>query len=123
MTEFEREILIELADLRKMVESLSSGYCVARITYFENLPPAAIVGTDYVAFRFGCSESAVVRGRFETNKIPRLRESRLRFIKRDVDAIWQNLNKSVPEKAAKYRHNMKNNMEKKNEKNEKNKRN
>ena len=107
MTEFERKILTELTDLRKMVEGLSSGYSIARVTYFENLPPAAIVGTDYAAFRFSCSESAVVRGRFETNKIPRLREKPIAFIKRDVDAIWQNLNKSVPEKAAEYRHEMK----------------
>ncbi len=120
MTEFECKILIEISDLRKMVEDLSSGYSIARITYFENLPPAAIVGTDYVAFRFCCSESAVVRGRFETSKIPRLRDKPIAFIKRDVDAIWQNLNRSVPEKAAKYRHDMKNNMEKKNDKNKRN---
>ncbi len=117
MTDFERTVLSELADLRKMVEKLSSGYSIARITYFENLPPAAIVGVDYAAFRFGCSESAVVRGRFETSKIPRLRDKPIAFIKRDVDAILQNLNKSVPEKAAKCRHDTKTKMEKKYEKN------
>ncbi len=120
MTEFEREILTELIDLRKAVESLKSDFTLSQITYFENLPPAAVVGTDYVAYRFGCSESAVVRGRFETNKIPRLRDKPIAFIKRDVDAIWQNLNKSVPEKAARYRHDTKTNMEKKNDKNKRN---
>ncbi len=104
MTDFEQRILTELADLRKMVEGLKSDYSITQITYFENLPPAAIVGTDYVAFRFSCSESAVVRGRFETNRIPRLREKPVAFIKRNVDAVWLNLNQSISEKAAKYRH-------------------
>lgn len=107
MTDFEQRILTELADLRKMVEGLGSNYSIAQITYYENLPPAAIVGTDYVAFRFNCSESAVVRGRFETNKIPRLREKPIAFIKRNVDSVWLTLNQSVSEKAAKYRHNTK----------------
>ncbi len=104
MTDFEQRILTELTDLRKMVEGLKSDYSIAQITYFENLPPAAIVGTDYVAFRFNCSESAVVRGRFETNRIPRLREKPVAFIKRNVDAVWLNLNQPISEKAAKYRH-------------------
>ena len=108
MTEFEQRVLSELADLRQIVESLRSDYSIAQITYFENLPPAAIVGADYVAFRFSCSESAVVRGRFETSQIPRLRDKPIAFIKRDVDAVWLNLNKSVPEKAAILRHKVKN---------------
>jgi len=120
MTDFEYKVLAELMLLRQMVEGLRTDYSIARIVYFENLPPAAVVGTDYVAFRFGCSESAVIRGRFETNQIPRLREKPVAFVKRDVDAIWLNLSKSVPDKAAKYRHDIKNNMEKKNEKNKRN---
>jgi hypothetical protein len=120
MTEFEQRILSELADLRKMVEGLKSDYSIAQITYFENLSPAAIVGVDYVAFRFGCSESAVVRGRFETSRIPRLREKPIAFIKRDVDRIWQNLNMPSEEKAAKYRHDTKTNMRKNNERNKRN---
>jgi len=113
MTKFERTVLSELADLRKMVESLKSEFTLSQITHFENLSPAAIVGTDYAAFRFGCSESAVVRGRFETNKIPRLREKPIAFIKRNVDSVWLNLNQPVSEKAVKYRHEMKNNIRKK----------
>ncbi len=104
MTDVEQMILSELADLKKLVERLNSNFSIAQITYYENLPPAAIVGVDYVAFRFSCSESAVVRGRFETSRIPRLREKPIAFIKRDVDVIWQNLNRSVPEKAAILRH-------------------
>lgn len=113
MTEFEQKILSELSDLRHLVEGLRSDYSLAQLTYFENLPPAAVVGTDYVAFRFGCSESAVVRGRFETDKIPRLRNKPLAFIKRNVDAVWLNLNQPVADKAAKYRHESKNKMRKK----------
>ena len=44
MTEFEQKVLEELADLRKMVESLKSDFTIAQVTYFENLPAAAVVG-------------------------------------------------------------------------------
>lgn len=94
MTDVEQKILSELAavlsefaDLRRLVEGLRSDYSLAQLTYFENLPPAAVVGTDYVAFRFGCSEAAVVRGRFEINRIPRLRDKPIAFIKRNVDGV------------------------------------
>ncbi len=117
MTNFERTVLSELADLRKMVESLKSDFTLSHITYFENLPPAAVVGIDYVAFRFGCSESAVIRGRFETNRIPRLRRKPVAFIKRNVDQIWLDLSQPISEKAAKCRHDTKTKMEKKYEKN------
>jgi hypothetical protein len=113
MTEFEQKILNEIADLRKAFESLRSEFSIAQITYFENLPLSAVVGADYVAYRFGCNESAVIRGRFETDKIPRLRNKPIAFIKRNVDAVWQDLNKPSSEKAAKYRYNTKNKMEKK----------
>ncbi len=108
MSEFEQKILAELADLRRVVESLRSDYSISQITFFESLVPAAVVGTDYVAFRFSCSESAVVRGRFETDKIARLRDKPLAFVKRDVDAVWLNLNQSVTEKAARIRYKTKN---------------
>lgn len=116
MTEFEQRVLSEIADLRKLVESLRSDYSLAQMTFFENLPPAAVVGVDYVAFRFGCSEAAVVRGRFETNRIPRLRDKPIAFIKRNVDAVWLNLNQPIQEKAAKYRHDTKQKREKRDEK-------
>lgn len=104
MTDFEQKILSELADLKKAVEGLKSDFTLNQITYFENLPAAAVVGTDYVAYRFGCNEAAVVRGRFETDKIPRLRNKPVAFIKRNVDTIWQNLNKPISVVAAEYRH-------------------
>ncbi len=104
MTNFEKTILERLDTLTKAVESLRSDFTISQITYFENLPPTAMVGVDYVAYRFGCSEAAVVRGRFDTNKIPRFRNKPIAFIKRNVDAIWHELNKPVSEIAAKYRH-------------------
>lgn len=119
MTEFEQKILNELADLKKLVEGLRSEFSITQITYFENLPAAAVCGVDYAAFRFDCSESAVVRGRFGTDRIPRLPGRNIKFIKRDVDEIWLNLNKSIPEKAAKIRHKTKI-MENKNERTKRN---
>jgi hypothetical protein len=95
---------------------MRSEFSIAQATYFENLQPAAIVGVDYVAYRFNCSESAVIRGRFETNRIPKIRKSPIAFIRRDVDEIWRNLNSPVSEKAAKIRHKTKH-MENKNETN------
>ena len=90
MTEFESKILYELSTLRQAVESLKSEFTISQITYFENLQPGAVVGVDYVAYRFGCSQDAVIRGRFETDKIPRLRNKPLAFIKRNVDGVWMN---------------------------------
>lgn len=104
MTEFEKTILERLDSLTKAVESLRSDFTISQITYFENLSPSATVGTDYVAYRFGCSKDAVVRGRFETDKIPRSRNKPIAFIKRNVDAVWNELNKPISELAAKYRH-------------------
>ena len=104
MTEFEQKLLDEIADLKQSVARLQSEYSISQITYFENLAPAAIVGPDYVAYRFGCSETAVIRGRFETHRIPRVRKKPVAFTKREVDAVWQNLSRTASEKAAVYRH-------------------
>lgn len=102
MTEFEI-ILGELEKLKQTVESIRSDFTISQVTYFENLQPMAVVGVDYVSYRFACSENAVVRGRFETYKIPRLRRKPLAFIKSDVDSVWMSLNTSVSELAAKLR--------------------
>ena len=104
MTEFEQKVLAELASLRQMVESLRSDFTISQITYFENLPPAAVVGVDYVAYKFNVSESAVVRGRFDTDRIRRLRQKPLAFIKREVDQIFMEITKPSSEVAAEYRH-------------------
>lgn len=96
-------LMAEITDIKKLVESLKSEYSLNQVTYYENLPPTAIVGKDYVAYRFNCSQEAVVRGRFDTNQIPRLRNKPIAFVKRNVDAVWQNLHKSPAEKAAEIR--------------------
>jgi len=103
-------------ELCQTVERLCANTSLAQLTYYENLPPSAVVGPDYVCFRFNCSESAVTRGRFETDKIPRLRDKPLAWIKRDVDAVWHNLNQACVDKAAKIRHDMKNSKGGRNEK-------
>jgi hypothetical protein len=104
MTEFEQKILEKIAALESAVNSLRSEFTISQITYFENLPAGAVVGVDYASYRFGCSQDAVIRGRFETDKIPRLRNKPIAFIKRNVDAVWLNLNKSTSETAAEIRH-------------------
>lgn len=104
MTDFEKTILERLDTLTKAVESLRSDFTISQITYFENLPPSAVVGVDYVAYRFGINQSAVVRGRFDTDKIPRVRNKPIAFIKRNVDLVWHELNKPVSDVAAKYRY-------------------
>lgn len=105
MTTFEQKILDELAALRSELAALRSDFTISQITFFENLPPSAVVGSDYVAYRFGIAENAVVRGRFETNRIRRVRNKPLAFIKREVDAVWHSLNQSADDLAARYRHN------------------
>lgn len=97
------KLLGEIENLKQTVEAIRSDFTISQITYFENLPPMAVVGADYVSYRFMCSENAVVRGRFETYRIPRLRKKPLAFLKSDVDAIWMTLNRTITEKAAKLR--------------------
>lgn len=104
MNDFERKVIEKLNDLCQRFDALKSETTISQVSYFENLPPDAVVGSDYVAYRFGCSESAVVRGRFETKKIPRLRKKPLAFLKRNVDAVFNEINQSIEEKAAKFRH-------------------
>lgn len=90
-------------NIKRLFENFKPEHPLNQVTYYENLPPTAIVGKDYVAYRFNCSEAAVVRGRFDTNQIPRLRNKPIAFIKRNVDAVLQNLHKSPAEKAAEIR--------------------
>lgn len=53
--------------------------------------PDAIVGAEYVARLIDCSPEAVVRGRFGTDRIRRVREKPVGFVKREVDA-WHRQN-------------------------------
>lgn len=106
MSEFEEKVWKRLDDLEKTVERLKSEKSAADIANeFERLPSTATVGKDYVAYRFGCTEEAVVRGRAGTHllKNRRVSEKPLKFIKRDVDAAWREYTRPAKEKAAEER--------------------
>lgn len=107
MTDFEQKLIEEIQSLRAEMSAMRSEFALSKITYFENLPIDAVVGCDYVAYRFGTSETAVRRGRFNTGAIPRLREKPIAFLKRNVDAVFQEKTRPPKEKAAKLRHNAK----------------
>ena len=113
MGDLEKQILERLDTLTATVEALRSENSISRITYFENLSPGAIVGADYAAYKFGVSESAVIRGRFGTDKIRRFRQKPLAFIKREVDSVFMELTRPVKETAAKMRHDAENKMKRK----------
>jgi hypothetical protein len=103
MGDFQEIVLKRLDDLEKTVEQLKSENSKAnRAIEFERLPAGSIVGKDYVAYRFGTSEESVLRGRAGTHllKSKRISERPLQWIKRDVDAIFSEYTKSIPEKAA-----------------------
>lgn len=74
-----------------------------QLVILTRLPGEAIVGADYVASLFNCSTNAVVRGRFDTDKIPRVRERPVGFRKMDVHRVLREVTKPVAEKANGFR--------------------
>lgn len=65
--------------------------------------PDAIVGAEYVARLIDCPAESVVRGRFGTDVLRRVREKPVGFVKREVDA-WHKQNITpTKEKAAEIR--------------------
>jgi hypothetical protein len=106
VSEFEEKVWKRLNDLEKTVERLKSEKSAAdAANNFERLPATATVGKDYVAYRFGCTEEAVVRGRAGTHllKNRRVSEKPLKWIKRDVDAVWREHTRPAKVKAAEER--------------------
>lgn len=101
MTEFEQTLLKRIESLEKEVKRLKSVQ-PAQIEYFENLPLDAVVGKEYVAWRFGCSLRAVQRGEQGTGSIRRVSNKPLKFIKREVDAAFNRKNKPVKVLAAEF---------------------
>lgn len=96
------KILKRLEQVESELKSLKSAKSPADTANdFERLPPTSTVGKDYVAYRFGCSEVAVQRGRAGTHKLrPFLKsEKPLLWIKSDVDRVWREHSKSPKEKA------------------------
>lgn len=103
MNDFQQQVIRRLNDLEKTVEHLKSENSVAnKAIEFERLPATATVGKDYVAYRFCCSEEAVMRGRAGTHRLTpkRVCDKPLKWIKRDVDEAWREHTKSTEEKAA-----------------------
>jgi len=110
VNDFRQQVLRRLDDLEKTVERLKSANLIANTALeFERLPETATVGKDYAAYRFGCSEEAVMRGRAGTHVLTPLRVSDkpLKWIKSDVDAAWRKLTAPMPEKAAEVRNDAK----------------
>ena len=60
----------------------------------------AIVGAEYVALLINCAPEAVVRGRFGTDRIRRVRERPVGFVKKEVDEWHRRQIKPASEKAA-----------------------
>lgn len=100
-TELLEKILDELQALRAEVAELRAG--TANAHPFELLSPDSIVEKDYVAWRFGCSERAVRAGEKGTDKIKRVSNKPLKFIKSDVDAVFRKINKSTKDQAEYFR--------------------
>lgn len=104
MTEFEEKILERLGFIEEELKRLKTDKPAQA---FDDLPPGAVVGKDYVAWRFGITERAVQRGENGTNKIHRVSNKPMKFIKREVDKVWAEMTKPVKQKAAEIRQNTK----------------
>ena len=86
MTEIE-QLKQDLADLRRLVIE-------------TRLPDDQIVGAEYVAALFDCSVDAVIRKRFGTAKIRRVRLSPVGFRKADVHTVLKDLTRPARDIAA-----------------------
>ena len=73
---------------------------VERLIIETRLPGDQIVGAKYVAELFDCSEESVIRKRFGTDKIPRVREKPVGFRKADVHRVLREITKPAAEVAA-----------------------
>lgn len=92
----------EIAELKSQVAQLVEevAFLRAALAIPSN---EAIVGAEYVARLIDCPVESVVRGRFGTNALRRVREKPVGFVKKEVDA-WHRKNITpMPEKAAEIR--------------------
>jgi hypothetical protein len=77
--------MTELQKIKAELEQLKEQMLYIEALY--QIPSAdAIVGAGYVARLINCSEESVVRGRFGTDRLRRVREKPVGFVKREVDA-------------------------------------
>lgn len=95
----------QFKEMQKQLDALSREVAALRETKsaaaFENLPSDAVVGKDYVAWKFGCSIRAILNGEAGTADIPRFSKCPLKFIKSKVDACFENRKKQPVAKRAK----------------------
>jgi hypothetical protein len=71
-----------------------------RLIVETRLPDEAIVDANYVAQLFGITPEAVIRKRFGTDKIRRVREKPVGFRKGDVHKVLKDLTRPAAEVAA-----------------------
>jgi hypothetical protein len=83
------DVTEQLQKMQKQIESLAAE--VRFLKSFGNVPDTRMVGADYVAQVFDISEEAVVRGRYDTDKLRRARTKPVGFIKSEVDALHREL--------------------------------
>lgn len=100
MTEFEEKILERLGFIEEELKRLTTDNPAQA---FNELSPDAVVGKEYVAQRFGITTRAVQRGESGTDKIRRISNKPMKFIKRDVDTVWAEKTKPAKQKAAEIR--------------------
>lgn len=88
------------SDTKNILERIEQ---LERLVAETRLPDEAIVGANYVALLFDCSAEAVVRGRFGTDRIPRIREKPVGFKKSEVHRVLREMKTPVSERAAEVR--------------------
>lgn len=89
--ESEKHLLERLAAVEAELAELKA------VNRFANLSPHSIVGKDYVAKLFGCSESAVMRGRCGTGGLKPVRLKPLGYLKMQVDKYHRDYTRSARE--------------------------
>lgn len=83
------DVTEQLQRMQKQIESLETEVRVLKS--FGSVPDTRTVGADYVAQLFGISEQSVVRGRFDTDKLRRVRTKPVGFVKSEVDRLHREL--------------------------------
>lgn len=103
MTEFEAKILERVAHLEAEIAALKTGNTLAAAVDYH--PDDVLVGKDYVAERFNCTTTAVLRERAGTHLLRGKEKSfkPLMWAKRDVDAAFREFSRSPADRAAEAR--------------------
>lgn len=94
--------MTELDQIKSRLAALEEEVIFLRVAN-KAVSPDAIVGAEYVAALINCYPDSVVRGRFGTDELRRVREKPVGFVKKEVDAWHKENIKTVSEKAAENR--------------------